>query len=267
MRISNMRTLGMLALTLLLGASVTVAEPVVYEATGNDLFGTIDLGTGVFNPIGPMGSLLSGLGEDAAGNVYGGLDLSTTLEKVNTSTGALTVVGSGAWAYLDTGSTTTGVYGLDPNMRLFSVDTTTGATTLIGNTGVGDNGTLGLSTNSATLYLTDAGVLYTIDTTTGHATPVGSTGVGGIGALIGVDNTLFGGENRPTLNVDTLDPLTGIATVGPPVTGTTAAFWGLAPTEGLNAAAVPEPGSLGMILLSGAFLIGAAIRPKRRKEQ
>lgn len=98
--------------------------------------------------------------------------------------------------YFDTGSTLIGLFGIDPNMRLFSINPVTGITTIIGSLGVGDNGTLGLSTNSTTLYFTDAGILYTINTSTGAATAVGALGAtNSIGALVFINGTLYARDN------------------------------------------------------------------------
>lgn len=55
--------------------------------TGNDLFGSLDLGTGVFSLIGNMGSLLSGLGVSGV-TIYGGVDTTDNLDTVNTGSGA-----------------------------------------------------------------------------------------------------------------------------------------------------------------------------------
>src|SRR5271157_4914342 len=67
------------------------ADDFAYEATGNNNFGTIDLTTGAYTQIGNMGALLSGLGV-AGGNVYGGIEGTSSLERVNLATGALTLV-------------------------------------------------------------------------------------------------------------------------------------------------------------------------------
>jgi len=68
---------------------------------------------------------------------------------------------------------------------------------------------------------------------------------------------LYGGQNQPTLQVDTIKATTGQATFSTNVTGTTEKFWGLAP-------ALPLPASLaGAAVLLGAL---AAVKVRRRWE-
>ena len=83
-----------------------------YEATGlgSHLFGVVDLTTGVFTPHGDMGQTLNGIGT-YNGVVYGGLRFGDVLYRINTSTGALTAVGSGNINYGDFGSTTSACTG------------------------------------------------------------------------------------------------------------------------------------------------------------
>ena len=75
-----------------------------YEVTGpgSDLFGVINLNTGVFTPIGSMGLTLAGIG-NYNGVIYGGAYHGNTLYSVNTSTGALTGIGTGNISYADFG--------------------------------------------------------------------------------------------------------------------------------------------------------------------
>ena len=140
---------------------------------------------------------------------------------------------------------------------------TTGATTLLGATGLtkGSN-RVGLSTGSSTLYLTVGNMLYTANTATGAATLVGSTGVAGIGALVSTGGTLWGGENQASLQVTMLNTVTGAATAGSAVTGTTSAFWGLAPTPA--PANTPEPGTVGLVA-GGALALGLKSRMRRKR--
>jgi len=82
-----------------------------------------------------MGSQLSGLGVSGS-TIFGGVVNTTALYSVNTSTGALTLIGNGTINYIDTGSTLTSLYGLDSSLNLFSVNPANGATTPIGATGL-----------------------------------------------------------------------------------------------------------------------------------
>ena len=73
-----------------------MADVLAYEATGpgSDLFGVIDLSTGVFTSRGVMEQTLAGLGS-YGGKIYGGGYRGNTLYSVNTSTGKVTAIGTG----------------------------------------------------------------------------------------------------------------------------------------------------------------------------
>jgi hypothetical protein len=128
-----------------------MADNFAYELTGNALFGVVDLNTGVFTPIGSTGGQLAGLGS-YGGVIYGGA--SDTLYSINTSTGALTAIGTGNVSYGDFGSTTSGLYAFGPNGDLYSINPANGAATDIGPTGLSFHGpVMGMSSGSDSLYL------------------------------------------------------------------------------------------------------------------
>ena len=145
--------------------------------------------------------------------------------------------------YYDLGSTLTGLYALDTSLNLYSINPTTGVPTLLGPTGGPASSWYGMSTNSSTLYMTFGSNLYTLNTTTGAATLVGGTGGTQYGALVTVNGTFYAGEDAGANRVDTLNPSTGAATLGPTLTGTTSNFFGLTTT--------PEPGALAAFGLIG----------------
>jgi hypothetical protein len=214
-----------------------VADNFAYEVTGNDLFGIVDLNTGVFTSVGSTGLRLVGLG-GYGGTIYGGVDGGSTLYSVNTSTGALTTIGTGNIVYRGFGSTMSGLYAFGANGDLYSINPANGVATDIGPTGLSFGGTvMGMSSGSNTLYLTKNNSLYSLNTTNGSATLIGTTNEGesGFGALVSVGGTLYGGAyDASTPDIYTIDPQTGTTTFvaaspsTPSVPGV-AGFWGLAP--------------------------------------
>jgi hypothetical protein len=250
------------------------ADTMAYMLTDGADFGTIDLNTGVFSSIGSESEQLEGLGEIGS-TVYGMTGVfGSPLYTINTTTGAATAIpGSGnpALEFTVFGSTLTNLYAIQANTGvLYSINSTTGAATDVGSTGITSfGGESQLSTNSNTLYLTDFTdfngdfneQLFTINTSTGAATSLGNTGGPRPGALIMEGSTLYGGENFPTYEIDTLNTTTGAATAGAAVTGTS----GVQDFEGLAAipatSAVPEPSSVSLLLLG--LLTGGVCAKKR----
>jgi uncharacterized repeat protein (TIGR03803 family) len=232
------------------------ADTNAYFSGDGGEFGIIDLNTGVFTLLGNSGQPLAGLAMANGtlyGAAYGGASNNGTLFSINPVNGSLSTIGSSSLDYSLIGSTTGGgIYGLDNNLNLYSINSSTGGATLIGSTGLGSLGTWsGLSVGSSTLYLTAGADLYTLNTTTGAAHLVGAMGGPQVGALVVQGGVLYGGEDLPNVEVDTINRSTGAATTGPALSGTSATFFGLAP-----APAVPEPSVAGLLALGiGSFLI------------
>ena len=257
-----MKIFAIFAATLLtIPTGLLKADLIAYMATSNDDFGTLDLNTGVYTQIGNMGAQLIGLGNIGAG-LYGGVTLSSTVEQVNTATGALTALTTsgasptGGWRAW--GSTTTGMYGIDNTGELFSI-TNTGVITAIGATGFNTTTwltTYGMSADATSLYFTTNSSIYTINTTNGNVTLLsGSDGATpGIGALVFDSGTLYGGEGvSPTWFVATVNTTTGAVTNGSSVTGNPGGFYGLATAPPTSS--TPEPASLGLFLFGGTAIL------------
>ena len=139
-----------LSLVLPLAAIPVCADTAVYAVTGNQQFGTFDINTGAFNPIGP------GTPEPESGLVPGPngtlltLTASGNLDAINPATGQVVsslptglgncsapVPGQCGPSSANTIAEVAGVvYATDYSNNLYRINPTTGAKTLIGSTGV-----------------------------------------------------------------------------------------------------------------------------------
>lgn len=140
-----------LALSFALALTVTAAHAssLVYTIGDSGQFGTVNLSTGSFAPIGPgipvgMGGLVQGPG----GNLLS-LGFDGNLYSINPATGGLSTVGATGLGDCSTPASTCGsnsaniigslgsnLYATDFANNLYAVDPTTGAATLIGTTGI-----------------------------------------------------------------------------------------------------------------------------------
>ena len=214
------------------------------SGTANNGFGTVNLATGSYTPLGNTGLLLQTIAESPTGSLYG--TANNTLYQINPETGSLTTVGTSS-SYAGIGSTTSAVYALDSSSNLYSVNTTNGATTLIGPTGLdlfNGNTVWGPSTGSNSLYVTisnpvdSPSILYSINTNTGAATEIGSTGVSNLGAMVFENGTLYAGSGLSSpYSIFALNLTTGLATFVAPTSGP---FWGLAPIAAAPSLQIPS---------------------------
>ena len=255
------------AALLILSGGVLKADNTAYANLDGGDFGTIDLSTGAFTLLGNSGVTLSGMAV-YNGVLYGDSLAGTgTLYTINPANGSLTTVGSSGKSYVDFGDTTSGLFAEGFDGNLYAINSATGAATLVGATNPPyAGGFSSISLNSSTLYYTQGADnnFYTLNTSTGAATLVGSLGGSlGTGAMIFEDGILYAAEDSPASSIDTINPATGSATIGPAVTGARSVVFGLAPNPVPSPSEAPEPSSM-LLLLLGSVLLGLGGTVKRR---
>jgi hypothetical protein len=279
------------SLALALYTASASAGPLVYAVSTNyntftGEFGTVDLGTGAFNQIGPsISDPLDGLVPGPNGNLLG-LSVSGNLDSVNPATGAVSVIGATGLGSLAgfLGELNGTVYATDLSNNLYTVNTTTGAATLIGPTGIppcpsltnpDDVSDETLFTAGGNLYATFDGInlvtsgvvdspeLYQINPATGVATLVGPTSLG-LDAAVFLNGTVYGFDfsftgSNTVLSLNLANGNTTFLTdyASSPVAGGVNAYdiEGVTPT--------PEPASFALVGI-GIGLVFVSVRRKRR---
>jgi hypothetical protein len=218
-----------LALTLALSAAAANADPLVYVLGSSGQFGTMNLSTGSFTPVGPgisvgTGGLIQGSGGNLLSLGYGG-----NLNSINTATGVLSTIGA------------TGL----GDCTLPSSPCPSNSPNMIGKVG-------------ANLYATDlVNNLYSLDPATGAATLIGATGIPGLpfiplapvpgdpdGSFYIYDESLFdyGGKLYANFDTGTFDPVTFT-----PTTLIAASLYQIDTVTGLATTIAPTSFGLGVI--------------------
>lgn len=240
-----------------------------YMTDSADQFGTVDLTTGVFTPIGTTPSRIYGMSFSSNGTLYGTSQGNPAhVYTINPSTGASTLLGP--TGYSATGSA------IGPNGLLYAVTNsqtdsaffTINPSTLAANV---INPSLGFASDGLAVFeggqfYTDAyqssgnDILVQLNLTTGVPTQIGS-GIGApadAGTLVG--DTMYGVAAVQGASIlGTIDPTTGVGTLVGYITG-------MAPGASVDSIAydnVPEPASA-LLLAICLPLLASFYRARRR---
>lgn len=279
----------MFPLALVLCTASASAGPIVYVVNANfnnftGQFGTMDLTTGAFNPIGPVTSdPLSSLVPGPNGKLLS-VSESGNLDSVNPATGAVSVIGAipvvaetgnAPYSIAELNGT---VYATDLYGNLYTLNTATGASSLVGLTGIpicpsvydaSDVSDETLFTANGNLYATFDGVdlasspvgivdspeLYQINPATGVATMLGPTALG-IDAALQISGTVYGlafgyAYSNTVLSLNVANGNTTFLNnyVSSPTAG------GVNAVDIIGAAATPEPASIALAGIGIAVLL------------
>ena len=286
------RQIPVVLLALVSFAATASADSDVYVVTIFQQFGTVDLTTGSFQPIGAgIPDPVSNLVPAPNGQLFS-LDVANgNLVSINPANGATTVVGpTGVGAFgFDLAEAGGKLYMTDLSNNLYTVNPSTGAETLIGATGMpadpafpgtmNPDGTINLCDETlygvgnklyatfdsfkldpATLNIT--GVvppdLWQINPSTGVATLIGPTSMM-LGASVDVGGTFYAFHLTPTPTgqvnqLYTLDLSNGDTTFVRDIDPSASGIVGAAP--------VPEPASIAML---GTAMLAAVWESRRRR--
>jgi hypothetical protein len=222
--------------------------------------GKVDGATGQVTLVGNAGVILTDIGFDPHGNLFG--VSFTTFYSVNQNTGVATAIGSlgptdaNALVFSSAGTPYTMGFNSD---NLYTINTGTGAATSIGHvSGFASAGDLAF--HDGTLYLASTSdQLVRVNLSPVSGTAIGSFGVANVFGLANGDNDVL--YAVAGTSVYSVNPSTGHATFVVDWSG-----HGLGSANGeaffLEAASVPEPASLSLLLI-GTGLSALWLRRRR----
>ena len=250
-----------IACALLSAAIAAHAAPILWVSTGGNGLATVDVATGATSFVGNTGDTLTDIAFSPSGDLYG-ISFSN-LYKVNSSTGATTLVGSLGSVV---GTANALVFGSDGTLymagsSLYTVNTLTGVASAIGSIGYQSGGDLAFI--GSKLYMASNGnQLIDVDTATGVGALIGSLGVGSMYGLATPDNvSLYGVADQSVYLVNTSSGAATLkSTFAPTLSG---GAFGLAFLTEAGGGSVPEPGTL--VLVGLALIVTATGRRRGAK--
>jgi hypothetical protein len=251
---------AMLTGVILFGTAANArADPIDYVVSQSRQFGTIDLQTGSFTPVGTADwdpSDMTGLPGDT---IYG-IDRSGRLLTIDPTNGSGTAVGTtglgGAAIKIRQDGT---LFGLTASGNLYTIDTSTAAPTLVGATGKSFYFFDMAFDSSNQLFAVDGDAggglsnLYGIDPTTAAIQLIGPVGFR-VAALEFENGILYGYTDnapRPIISIDTTTGLGNVVVNQDPSLGT---VFGAAPATAPSAN--PEPAGLTLLGIGFVCLMG-----------
>jgi len=246
---------SLMSLAFIAVSGCAFGDPLVWDVTGQNLFGKLNLSTGEFTQVSNVGFIAAGLA-GLGNHVYTAASGGVGLYSIDTVSGNTSLIGNSSISYYTFGSTKTGLYMVDTVGGLWNIDPSNGTSTLIGSTHLDIQAglSIGLSSGSNTLYLALGSSIYTINTSTGAASYVGTSGTTDFGALVDVSGTVYGSSIIAPNAIYSFNPVTGTATYLAASNAGTYAF-GMAPI-------VPEPSSFALLGLGSILAAGFSFRRK-----
>jgi len=255
------------------------AGSTVYVAGSGNEFGTIDLTTGTFTPIGtlnlPANDVLYGMGFGANGNLYG-LDnqSNANLWQINVTNGNVTNIGAVGESAIGSSADAAGkMFSLsqDASAIFYTLNSPSLTTNVVGATGITGDGLAAVNAAGTAMYTsiipTGGGTdhIGRVDVNTGMVTDLGDSGFSVYTGLF-VQGTLYGFDGFSDVII-TINTTTGA--------GTQIATYSLPNGDAIDASAtfvgsssIPEPSSLALSLIATAAAASfGAIRHRRRSDQ
>jgi hypothetical protein len=214
---------------LVASAGFASAQTPTYAITDTGRFGTLDLSTGDFTPVGDTAhNGYSGIGNLDDGTLVG-VDGDNNFLAIDATSGAITIIGATGISVFTHASLLTGEqYAIDGANQLYQIDPGSGTATLVGPTGIPGidvntfSNALAGDGNGNLYYVYEQGganpvpsTLYQLDLGAGTATAIGPTGVAGIAGAGFVNGVLYayGTGNTADLHaIYTIDVGSGAAT-------------------------------------------------------